>query len=158
MREVSERPEAIAAGTACLTGTNPEAIVAAVSSLLDDPICYKRMTSRPNPYGDGHAAERIVQFLVSRVSIAVPDRTASLSSGFGCLSATTSPTGKVAGVGETNCGCPGPSQRVPRNRRGRIPKRGHGPVADVTEQPFARLLSGFRQFEAGLSAPKDVSG
>lgn len=66
MREVSERPEAIAAGTACLTGTNPEAIVTAVSSLLDDPACYKRMSSRPNPYGDGHAAERIVQFLVSR--------------------------------------------------------------------------------------------
>ena len=68
MREVSERPEAIAAGTACLTGTNPEAIVSAVTSLLDDPVRYKRMTSRPNPYGDGHAAERIVQFLVSRVA------------------------------------------------------------------------------------------
>jgi UDP-N-acetylglucosamine 2-epimerase (non-hydrolysing) len=68
MREVSERPEAIAAGTACLTGTNPEAIVAAVSSLLDDPACYKRMTNRPNPYGDGHAAERIVQFLISWVT------------------------------------------------------------------------------------------
>jgi len=68
MREVSERPEAIAAGTACLTGTNPAAIVAAVSSLLDDPACYKRMTSRPNPYGDGHAAERIVQFLISRLT------------------------------------------------------------------------------------------
>ena len=68
MREVSERPEAIAAGTACLTGTDPERIVGAVSSLLDDPACYKRMTSRPNPYGDGHAAERIVQFLISRVT------------------------------------------------------------------------------------------
>ncbi|MCU1253686.1 MAG: UDP-N-acetylglucosamine 2-epimerase, partial [Edaphobacter sp.] len=68
MREVSERPEAIAAGTAFLTGTNPEAIVATVISLLDDPASYKRMTSRPNPYGDGHAAERIVDFLVSRVT------------------------------------------------------------------------------------------
>jgi len=68
MREVSERPEAIAAGTARLTGTNPEAIVAAVNLLLDDPVCYKRMSSRPNPYGDGHAAERIVQFLISRVT------------------------------------------------------------------------------------------
>ena len=67
MREVSERPEAIAAGTACLTGTDPDSIVRAVSSLLDDPARYKQMTSRPNPYGDGHAAERIVQFLVSRV-------------------------------------------------------------------------------------------
>jgi UDP-N-acetylglucosamine 2-epimerase (non-hydrolysing) len=68
MREVSERPEAIAAGTACLTGTDPGEIVRAVSSLLDDPARYKRMTSRPNPYGDGHAAERIVQFLINRMT------------------------------------------------------------------------------------------
>jgi UDP-N-acetylglucosamine 2-epimerase len=68
MRDVSERPEAIAAGTACLTGTDPEAIVGAVSSLLDDPARYKQMTSRPNPYGDGHAAERIVEFLASRLT------------------------------------------------------------------------------------------
>lgn len=68
MRETSERPEAIAAGTARLTGTDPEAIVGAVSSLLDDPALYKQMTSRPNPYGDGHAAEQIVQFLMSRMA------------------------------------------------------------------------------------------
>ncbi len=68
MREVSERPEAIAAGTAALTGTDSERIFRAVSSLLDDPALYKRMTSRPNPYGDGHAAERIVQFLISRMA------------------------------------------------------------------------------------------
>jgi UDP-N-acetylglucosamine 2-epimerase len=67
MREVSERPEAISAGTATLTGTDPERIVRAVSSLLDDPACYSRMTSRANPYGDGHAAERIVQFLIGRL-------------------------------------------------------------------------------------------
>ena len=69
MREVSERPEAIAAGTACLTGTDPEGIVGAVTSLLDDPARYKQMTGRPNPYGDGHAAERIVQFLISRMNL-----------------------------------------------------------------------------------------
>ena len=68
MREVSERPEAIAAGTACLTGTDPEEIVGAVSALLDDPARYKEMTSRPNPYGDGRAAKRIVQFLINRVT------------------------------------------------------------------------------------------
>jgi UDP-N-acetylglucosamine 2-epimerase (non-hydrolysing) len=67
MREVSERPEAIAAGTACLTGTDPEKIVRTVSSLLDDPAHYKEMTSRPNPYGDGRASERIVQFLIRRL-------------------------------------------------------------------------------------------
>ena len=68
MREVSERPEAIAAGTAILTGTNPVRIRDTVTSLLDDPVCYKRMTERTNPYGDGHAAERIVQFLVTRIT------------------------------------------------------------------------------------------
>lgn len=74
MREVSERPEAIAAGTACLTGTDPEKIVAAASALLDDPALYRRMTSRRNPYGDGHAAERIVQFLTNRVTGPPPQR------------------------------------------------------------------------------------
>jgi UDP-N-acetylglucosamine 2-epimerase (non-hydrolysing) len=67
MREVSERPEAITAGTASLVGTDPERIFTAVSLLLDDPACYKRMTSNPNPYGDGHASERIVEFLTSRM-------------------------------------------------------------------------------------------
>jgi UDP-N-acetylglucosamine 2-epimerase len=86
MREVSERPEAIAAGTACLTGTDPERIVETVSSLLDDSARYKQMTNRPNPYGDGHAAERIVQFLISRM--------ASLPSGSGM----TLLTGVVAGL------------------------------------------------------------
>ena len=68
MREVSERPEAITAGTARLTGTDPGEIVKAVSALLDDQALYKEMTSRPNPYGDGHAAERIVKFLISRLT------------------------------------------------------------------------------------------
>jgi UDP-N-acetylglucosamine 2-epimerase (non-hydrolysing) len=67
MREVSERPEAITAGTASLVGTDPERIFRTVTSLLDDPACYKRMTSNPNPYGDGHASERIVEFLASRM-------------------------------------------------------------------------------------------
>ena len=68
MRDVSERPEAIAAGTACLTGTDPETIVATVISLLDDPARYEQMARRPNPYGDGHAAEQIVQFLMTRLT------------------------------------------------------------------------------------------
>ena len=65
MREVSERPEAITAGTASLTGTDPERIFRAVSALLDDPVWYKQMTNHSNPYGDGHASERIVQFLAA---------------------------------------------------------------------------------------------
>jgi len=67
MREVSERPEAIAAGTACLTGTDPEGIFQAVSSLLDDSARYDWMSSRPNPYGNGNASERIVEFLTARL-------------------------------------------------------------------------------------------
>jgi UDP-N-acetylglucosamine 2-epimerase (non-hydrolysing) len=68
LREVSERPEAITAGTAMLTGTDQERIVKSVNALLDDPACYKRMTERANPYGDGHASERIVQFLIGRMT------------------------------------------------------------------------------------------
>jgi UDP-N-acetylglucosamine 2-epimerase (non-hydrolysing) len=68
LREVSERPEAIAAGTATLTGTDPVRIVQTVNLLLDDPACYKRMTERTNPYGDGHASQRIVQFLIDRMT------------------------------------------------------------------------------------------
>jgi UDP-N-acetylglucosamine 2-epimerase (non-hydrolysing) len=90
MREVSERPEAIAAGTACLTGTDPEGIVGAVSSLLDDAARYKQMTSRPNPYGDGHAAERIVQFLISRVT-SLPSEAVSPTEGVPLQMAGASP-------------------------------------------------------------------
>lgn len=64
MREISERPEAIAAGTACLVGTDPQRIVSKVRTLLDDPAAYQAMVNRPNPYGDGKAAARIVGFLL----------------------------------------------------------------------------------------------
>jgi UDP-N-acetylglucosamine 2-epimerase len=60
IRTTTERPEAIEAGTARLVGTARADIVAAVSQLLDDPSEYARMQRAVNPYGDGHAAERIV--------------------------------------------------------------------------------------------------
>jgi UDP-N-acetylglucosamine 2-epimerase (non-hydrolysing) len=63
MREVSERQEAIAAGAACLVGTNSRQIVEGVSRLLDEPATYERMVNRPNPYGDGNARFRIADFL-----------------------------------------------------------------------------------------------
>jgi len=63
MREVTERPEAIEAGTAKLVGSAPERIVAAARQLLDDEGAYQAMAKAVNPYGDGHAAERIVQAL-----------------------------------------------------------------------------------------------
>jgi UDP-N-acetylglucosamine 2-epimerase (non-hydrolysing) len=63
LRETTERPEAVAAGAAWLVGTDPAHIVAAVHELLNDPVGYARMTSAANPYGDGHAAERIMEAL-----------------------------------------------------------------------------------------------
>ncbi len=63
LREVTERPEAIEAGTAKLVGINPERIVAEVNRLLDDPGEYRRCSEVHNPYGDGHASSRIAQIL-----------------------------------------------------------------------------------------------
>jgi UDP-N-acetylglucosamine 2-epimerase (non-hydrolysing) len=60
-RETTERQEGVDAGTLRLVGTDVEAIVGAATELLDDPDAYLAMASRTNPYGDGHAAERIVQ-------------------------------------------------------------------------------------------------
>ncbi len=59
MREVTERPEAVAAGTVRLVGTVREAIVREASRLLDDPAAYRAMSQAHNPYGDGQAASRI---------------------------------------------------------------------------------------------------
>lgn len=63
MRAITERPEAVEAGTARLVGTDVEAIVGACRELLEDEATYRRMATAGNPYGDGHAAERIVEFL-----------------------------------------------------------------------------------------------
>lgn len=63
MRENTERPEAIEAGTARLVGTDSDTIVHAANLLLDDTEAYNDMAQRANPYGDGHAAERIVSAL-----------------------------------------------------------------------------------------------
>lgn len=71
MRDDTERPEAVAAGTARLVGTQPAVIVAAVSELLCDPAKYLAMASAVSPYGDGHAAERIADILQDRLGGAV---------------------------------------------------------------------------------------
>ena len=63
LRETTERQEAIAAGTAKLVGTKPTEIVAAASVLLRDPLAYQAMATAINPFGDGHAAERILQIV-----------------------------------------------------------------------------------------------
>lgn len=61
MRDTTERPEGIDAGTAELTGARADAIVEHVTRLLTDEDAYQTMVTAKNPYGDGHAAERIVE-------------------------------------------------------------------------------------------------
>ena len=63
MRETTERPEGVAAGTAKLVGTDADTIVAETERLLDDPAAYAAMARAHNPFGDGTAAQRIVELL-----------------------------------------------------------------------------------------------
>ena len=62
MRDTTERPEALEAGTVKLVGTNYEKIVCEVSMLLDDTSYFKKMSEAINPYGDGKACKKIVDF------------------------------------------------------------------------------------------------
>jgi UDP-N-acetylglucosamine 2-epimerase (non-hydrolysing) len=66
MRDVTERPEAVLAGTVELVGTEVERIVAAVHRLYDDEAEWRSFSQRHNPYGDGHASQRIVAALLNR--------------------------------------------------------------------------------------------
>lgn len=68
MREISERPEGIAAGSACLVGTDPQRIFTTVNKLLDDPAAYEGMVGRTDVYGDGAASHRIAEFLAVNVT------------------------------------------------------------------------------------------
>ena len=63
MRDVTERPEAVAAGTVRLVGTDSGTIVRECARLLDDEDAYNTMSRAHNPYGDGTAAAQIVQEL-----------------------------------------------------------------------------------------------
>jgi len=69
LREVTERPEGIDAGTLKLVGTQPDRIVTECSRLLDDPIAHRTMAKAVNPFGDGHAASRIVSRLLEQSRI-----------------------------------------------------------------------------------------
>ena len=64
LRDVTERPEAVVAGTVQLVGTDRESIVREATTLLDDDTVYKHMARAVNPYGDGRAAKRIVGTLL----------------------------------------------------------------------------------------------
>ena len=68
MRDTTERPEALAAGTVKLVGTNKETIVSSVSMLLEDEVTYKKMSYAHNPYGDGTASVKIVNYLKKEVT------------------------------------------------------------------------------------------
>ena len=63
MRDMTERPEAVAAGTVCLVGTDSQRIVAEVTRLLEDDAAYQAMSRAHNPYGDGEACRRILSAL-----------------------------------------------------------------------------------------------
>jgi UDP-N-acetylglucosamine 2-epimerase (non-hydrolysing) len=65
MRETTERPEGVEAGTLKIVGTDTDHIVRTANRLLDDPSAYAEMAKAANPYGDGHTAERIVKALMS---------------------------------------------------------------------------------------------
>ena len=71
MRDTTERPEALESGTVHLVGTNHDLIVNEVSTLLDDPIAYEKMSKAVNPYGDGQACRRIVEAFTSTGSATV---------------------------------------------------------------------------------------
>ena len=66
MRDTTERPEGIKAGTLKLVGTDEETIYAEFTRLLTDKGAYDAMSKASNPYGDGHACERIVDVLRGR--------------------------------------------------------------------------------------------
>ena len=63
MRDTTERPEAVTAGTVKLVGTNAEDIYREAKKILSDEAAYKQMAAATNPYGDGKAVERIVGIL-----------------------------------------------------------------------------------------------
>ena len=66
LRDVTERPEGVAAGTAVVVGTVRERIVEVASELITCEAPYQRMANAVNPYGDGHASDRILAVLAAR--------------------------------------------------------------------------------------------
>ncbi len=77
LRTVTERPEVVLSGFGRLVGTHPETVIANTLELLDDAAAVRAMTGGENPFGDGHAAERIAEILWERLSsgrkFATPD-------------------------------------------------------------------------------------
>ena len=65
MRETTERPEGVEAGTAKLVGTDPDTIVREVGRLLDDEAAYAAMAQAHNPFGDGKSSQRIADLMAA---------------------------------------------------------------------------------------------
>ena len=65
MRETTERPEGVVAGTARLVGTDPARIVSEIFTLLDDKHAYAAMARAHNPFGDGTSAQRIMELIAN---------------------------------------------------------------------------------------------
>ena len=68
LRDTTERPEGIAAGTLKLVGTDEETIYKEAKKLLTDKNAYDKMSKASNPYGDGHASERIADAIIEKFS------------------------------------------------------------------------------------------
>ena len=71
LRDTTERPEAVTAGTVEMVGTGYEAVLTATNRLLDDQAFYRKMAEAVNPYGDGKACRRIVSFILDRYGFPV---------------------------------------------------------------------------------------
>jgi UDP-N-acetylglucosamine 2-epimerase (non-hydrolysing) len=69
MRETTERPEAIVAGTVKIVGTNVDKITSSITELLKNEAVYKQMSEAYNPYGDGRAWEKIVRWIIDRYKL-----------------------------------------------------------------------------------------
>ena len=67
MRDVTERPEAVEAGTVKLVGSSESVLIKNISSLLDDETAYTEMSRAHNPYGDGRACDRIIAFVAKQI-------------------------------------------------------------------------------------------
>lgn len=69
LRSVTERPEVVESGFGRLVGTDPDVVVAAAGQLLTDQGAYRAMVAGTNPFGDGHAAQRILSIVCERFGL-----------------------------------------------------------------------------------------
>lgn len=79
LRDTTERPEAVEAGTVQLVGTDQEVVLSVTNKLLDNPLAYQNMAEAVNPYGDGLASKRIVDFICYRFRLSATEPTEFLA-------------------------------------------------------------------------------